>query len=261
MSAGARLAAQLLELGPARLDRAIELVLDHLRTSYEASVAAITIGRRDESASLGWSPVVSLFPANTQEPHLSFARRWYAERDLADSVQIRRLLEGTGTLRSQRVRAVLTEDEWESSVVAADIRALGGRDRLVGGFPVSDCAEVYVVLDRAESHVDFSNAEEVSLREDLRSLSRFAHWLCISTGVLFGARPFSQRERQVCAALLEGSSEKQIAAAMELKPSYVHQIVVRVYRKLRVQSRAEFMALWIGGDEDSINPGSIVSVP
>ena len=53
------------------------------------------------------------------------------------------------------------------------------------------------------------------------------------------------RLRQVLDCLLEGDSEKQVAARLGVTPPTVNQYVKAVYRHFRVNSRAELMARWI----------------
>lgn len=58
------------------------------------------------------------------------------------------------------------------------------------------------------------------------------------------ARPdkLPRRLRQTLALLLEGDSEKQIAARLHLSPATVHQYVTTLHRRFGVSSRAELMA-------------------
>jgi DNA-binding NarL/FixJ family response regulator len=53
------------------------------------------------------------------------------------------------------------------------------------------------------------------------------------------------RVRPVLRRLLGGKSEKEIAADLRLTRHTVHTYVKIIYRKLRVHSRAELMALWV----------------
>jgi DNA-binding CsgD family transcriptional regulator len=52
----------------------------------------------------------------------------------------------------------------------------------------------------------------------------------------------SKRLRETLSLLLEGSSEKQIASALNLSASTVHEYIGRLYRHFRVCTRAELMA-------------------
>jgi DNA-binding CsgD family transcriptional regulator len=58
-------------------------------------------------------------------------------------------------------------------------------------------------------------------------------------------RDLSLRLREVLGCLLEGDSEKQLAARLGLSRDTVHEYVQRVYRHFRVRSRAELMAYFV----------------
>jgi DNA-binding CsgD family transcriptional regulator len=55
----------------------------------------------------------------------------------------------------------------------------------------------------------------------------------------------SKRLRETLALLLEGHSEKQVAAAMQLHVRTVHDYVTLLYRHFQVSSRAELMAYFV----------------
>lgn len=58
----------------------------------------------------------------------------------------------------------------------------------------------------------------------------------------------SAREQEVLQGLLEGLSEKQVAARLGLAPDTVHTYVRRLYEKLKVNSRAELLSRAAKGD-------------
>ena len=58
----------------------------------------------------------------------------------------------------------------------------------------------------------------------------------------------SERERQVLEALVDGLSQKQAAARLELTHATVHTYVRRLYEKLQVNSRAELLGRFARGD-------------
>jgi DNA-binding NarL/FixJ family response regulator len=51
----------------------------------------------------------------------------------------------------------------------------------------------------------------------------------------------SPRLRQTLACLLQGDSEKQVAARLGLSPATTHQYVTALYRRFGVQSRAQLL--------------------
>ena len=59
------------------------------------------------------------------------------------------------------------------------------------------------------------------------------------------AVPLPPRMHQTLDAMLEGLSEKETAARLDLSGHTVHQYVKALYRRYRVRSRSELLALWI----------------
>jgi DNA-binding NarL/FixJ family response regulator len=57
-----------------------------------------------------------------------------------------------------------------------------------------------------------------------------------------GPDKLSPRLRQTLACLLEGDSEKQVAARLGLSYATAHQYVTALYRHFKVQSRAQLLA-------------------
>jgi DNA-binding NarL/FixJ family response regulator len=55
------------------------------------------------------------------------------------------------------------------------------------------------------------------------------------------ATELTPRERQVLEGLVDGLSEKQVAARLELSTQTVHSYIKQLYRKLHVRSRAELV--------------------
>ena len=53
------------------------------------------------------------------------------------------------------------------------------------------------------------------------------------------------RLRQTLVGLLQGDSEKQVAAKLQLSPHTVHVYVKSLYRRFRVASRGELLARWV----------------
>lgn len=53
------------------------------------------------------------------------------------------------------------------------------------------------------------------------------------------------RERDVLSSLLEGDSEKQVAARLQLSAATVHEYVGALYRRFAVHSRGELMAIFL----------------
>ena len=58
----------------------------------------------------------------------------------------------------------------------------------------------------------------------------------------------SGRERQVLTGLVDGLSEKQVAARLDIAYATVHIHVRRIYKKLQVHSRAELLSRYVRGE-------------
>ena len=67
----------------------------------------------------------------------------------------------------------------------------------------------------------------------------------LATEAHFSRQHLSPREHQTLDALLQGDSEKQIAASFSLSTATVHQYVTRLYRHFDVNSRGELMAYFV----------------
>jgi len=55
----------------------------------------------------------------------------------------------------------------------------------------------------------------------------------------------SKRLRETLSLLLDGKSEKEVAATLQLRPRTVHEYVTSIYRHFNVRSRAELLAYFI----------------
>ncbi len=109
-------------------------------------------------------------------------------------------------------------------------------------FQVSDDGATSVVaLNRTLGERDFSPREIRLLNFFHAELGR------LIGGPLVGATDpsvtrLSPRLQQTLACLLEGDSEKQVAARLDLSHTTVHQYVTALYRHFAVQSRAQLLA-------------------
>jgi DNA-binding CsgD family transcriptional regulator len=147
-------------------------------------------------------------------------------------------------LVATRSRSQLVSDsEWYRSVSFNEYRRLCGVDHCVTSVcRVSDQGAVSVITGhRRVGERDFS-PREVRLVEffhaELRPL--------IGRQLVSASEPrpetLSPRLRETLACLMEGDSEKQVAARLGLSPATIHQYVTALYRRFGVQSRGQLMA-------------------
>ena len=150
----------------------------------------------------------------------------------------------SGRLVTRTRRQLVPDSEWYRSVTWIDYhRPTKIDDRLVSVCQISDDAAVSVItLHRAPGERNFSSREA-------RLLNFFHGELgpLIGRALVSATEPspekVSPRLRQTLACLMEGDSEKQVAARLSLSHDTTHQYVTALYRHFRVRSRAQLMAL------------------
>ena len=67
----------------------------------------------------------------------------------------------------------------------------------------------------------------------------------LATEEHFSRDGLSKRLRETLSLLLEGKSEKVVAASLNLRPKTVHEYVTSIYRHFKVSSRAELLAYFV----------------
>jgi len=149
----------------------------------------------------------------------------------------------SGKLITRTRRELVSDAAWYRSAAFNQYFRMGGLDhQLLSVFQVSDDGATSVVaLNRSLGAEDFSERE--------RRLFSFFHAELgrLIGGPLVGATDrnvaqLSPRLRETLACLLEGDSEKQVAARLGLSHATVHQYVTVLYRHFGVQSRAQLLA-------------------
>jgi DNA-binding CsgD family transcriptional regulator len=139
-------------------------------------------------------------------------------------------------------RQLVADADWYGSPSFA-YRSAGGIDHtVVSVFQRSGSGATSVMaLNRARGERDFTEREQRLLHFFHAELGR------LIGGPLVGAtdppvEPLPRRLQQTLACLLEGDSEKQVAARLGLSHATVHQYVTALYRRFGVQSRAQLMS-------------------
>jgi len=155
-----------------------------------------------------------------------------------------RALRDVPGLVATRSRSQLVSDTaWYRSVSFNDYRKLCGVDHCVTSVcRVSDRGAVSVITGhRRVGERDFSPREVrlvEFLHEELRPL--------IGRQLVSASEPspgtLSPRLRDTLACLMEGDSEKQVAARLGISHPTVHQYVTALYRRFGVQSRGQLLA-------------------
>lgn len=148
-----------------------------------------------------------------------------------------------GRLVTLHRRELVGDSEWYRSVAWNEYRRpIHLQDQLTSVLQVSDSGAVSVIaLHRRRGERDFSPRQKALLGFFHAELGRLIGRSLVSATEL-GADTLSPRLRQTLACLLEGDSEKQVAARLGVSRTTTHQYITALYRHFAVHSRAELMA-------------------
>ncbi|HEU4891247.1 MAG TPA: helix-turn-helix transcriptional regulator [Vicinamibacterales bacterium] len=147
-----------------------------------------------------------------------------------------------GRLVTRTRRQLVPDAVYYRSAVFNEYLRLGDIDhRLVSVCQVSDDDAISVIhLQRAPGERDFSPREQRLLNFFHEELGRL-----IGRSLVSALEPnpekLSPRLRQTLGCLLEGDSEKQVAARLGLSQATTHQYVMALYRRFGVRSRAQLL--------------------
>jgi DNA-binding CsgD family transcriptional regulator len=160
---------------------------------------------------------------------------------VADPI-FRALQHAPAVLQTRTRRELVADAEWYRSATWEIRRANGVDHQITSVHQYADGAGIGVIcLQRAIGERDFSPREQRLLNFFHGELGRLIGRALVSA-VEPGHRQLSRRLHQTLACLLEGDSEKQVAARLGLSPATIHQYVTTLYRRFGVQSRAELLA-------------------
>jgi DNA-binding CsgD family transcriptional regulator len=170
-----------------------------------------------------------------------------------------------GRLVTHTRRELVSDAAWRRSAVWNDYyRPCHHDDHLVSVCQTSnDTAVSVITIHRALGEREFSPRERQLLRFFHAELGRLVGHALVSVTEP-DPHKLSPRMRQTLACLLEGETEKQVAARLGLSHATTHQYVMALYRHFAVTSRAQLMAhvirrmgrgLWRSAPAPEIAPG------
>jgi DNA-binding CsgD family transcriptional regulator len=124
-------------------------------------------------------------------------------------------------------------------------------DRMTIGFPVSEDAESFLLVDREKRQLSERrrpfNARDAALAgAAVRGVPELHRRLFLDYGLLVSDKPLGPMERRILHGLLSGGSEKELAAAAGQSHGTLHKYVSALYKRFQVNGRAGLMALWLG---------------
>jgi DNA-binding CsgD family transcriptional regulator len=148
-----------------------------------------------------------------------------------------------GRLVTRARRQLISDAVWYRSLTWNEYRRpMKIDDQLTSVYRISDTGAISVIaLHRAQGEREFSPRE--------RRLLSFFHGefgRLIGRSLVSALEPspdkLPPRLRQTLACLLEGDTEKQVAARLGVSHATTHQYVTALYRHFRVRSRAQLLA-------------------
>lgn len=151
-----------------------------------------------------------------------------------------------GQYRVNRLVELAPEGWFESDYYRVFYLGAGYRDAIWAGIPLNEDAETYFGFYRNVDHPPFDTSDRDVVAYALRGLRWFYRLQMLGEGLSVASAPLTPTERRILQGLLQGLTEKQIAAAMEQSPHTTHDHVKRIFRKYGVSSRNALMALWLG---------------
>jgi DNA-binding CsgD family transcriptional regulator len=179
------------------------------------------------------------FEARSRERYLAYLRESGPEGDPV----YRALQDVPGRVLTRTRSALVCDAVWYRSAVFNDYYKPAGIDHcLLSVCQVSPQGAITATaLTRALGERDFSPGEVRLLEFFHEELGRL-----VGRQLVSATEPspdtLSPRLRQTLACLVEGDSEKQVAARLGLSATTVHDYVTALYRRFGVRSRGELLA-------------------
>jgi DNA-binding CsgD family transcriptional regulator len=148
-----------------------------------------------------------------------------------------------GQLVTRSRRQLLSDADWYGSYFFNEYqRPVNIEDRLTSVYQVSEAGAISVlVLHRGVSERKFSPRELRLLNFVHEEVGRLIGHALVSVTEP-GTDTLSPRLRQTLACLVEGDSEKQVAARLGVSAATTHEYVTALYRHFGVHSRAQLLA-------------------
>lgn len=154
---------------------------------------------------------------------------------------------GSGVFRVHRLHDGFVDLEAlrKTAYYQAHYVAIGVNDQLWVASPISPETEAYMVFERRQTTVLFSDADAELAGFTLRGMSWFHRQMFYSHGLLVAQEPLTPMQREVLRLLLSDKPEKEIATELGQSFHTTHTHVKEIFRKYGVKSRAALMAIWL----------------
>ena len=243
-----RLAANVHGVKASEIDAGWRMICEHLGGLLRSRGGfTLLYIKTDRGVFQGWQPVRALEYGEGAEIRREINRKWAADPVCLADPYASAIFDTAGVIRAMRTTDLApTAEQRAASASYRLIQECGLIDRMIVACVVSSDVEVHFGFDRARGQAAFSPEDRRTALAAAEMLTRPCRWLALGYGYYPRQAPLSDRERDVLSELLAGASEKEVAYKFEMTTGSVHQVVVRLYRKLGVRSRPELMALWLG---------------
>jgi DNA-binding NarL/FixJ family response regulator len=141
----------------------------------------------------------------------------------------------------------VADDAWYTTAYVQDYRRRAQVDDMMLGVlaPTSETGALTIAVHRAWDAGAFTRADLEAMQLFQRTLQGWSHVLVgggAQTTADQPSRLLSRRLQQVLALLVQGKSEKQVAAELGISQHTVHMHVGRLHKVLGVSNRAELVA-------------------
>lgn len=119
---------------------------------------------------------------------------------------------------------------------------------------LNEDVRVHIFVFRGAQAPRFAATDKAPFGLALRGLRWFYRQQVLSHGLLIATAPLTATERKVLMELLDGRTEKTIAALLGQSPNTTHIHVKSIYAKFGVHNRAQLTSLWLGRLPDAGDP-------
>ncbi|HUO72294.1 MAG TPA: helix-turn-helix transcriptional regulator [Solirubrobacteraceae bacterium] len=193
-------------------------------------------------APTGGVEVLSAYGTSTAPAADALFQEYHRENGPADDPCFQALAKLPGPLATRARRQLVPDSTWFRSASYERFREPAGIDqKALSFFQVSATALSGIAFHAPLRGRDLSARELRSLEFFHAELGRLIGGALVSDTEP-GPEALSRRLRETLACLLEGDSEKQVAARLGLSHATAHQYVTALYRHFGVRSRAQLMA-------------------
>ena len=153
-----------------------------------------------------------------------------------------------GITRVQLRHDIFDDDAWHSHWLREKflVPHCNVGERMLAIYTIDDDRESYFLVDRPPGEPPFGEKEKHLAFLAISGMHTLHRRLFAERGLLPPAtKPLAPRERETLGLLLEGRSEKEIAAAMDVSTSTAHQYITSLYRIFRTSGRTGLIATYL----------------